>query len=796
MDKSLNLDEHITIAFDYFSKQDYNNAIVYFNKILEINPALGNIWANKACCYYAQKLYKESINCFEKAVNLTPLLPEIWFNKSLTEMQLNKHIQAMASLQLFTLMANHDKFKAQIKMSEEFIKQLSSQGIKPYPKDTYKQIINGLTVLLENNDTEKAIQHFNKSSELTPQLLMPWQYKGTAYFNSRLYEQALQSYTKCTELDPENPVFWYYRGIILGDFMKRVDEAIECFNKSLQLYPDYVDALIHKAKALKSQKKLEESSNAISKALEYSPDSSGAWLVKANIEEDTGQKEKAVESYKQFVQIASPIYEPQIENAESRISELNKKIKTEQKKEEPVQKQETAPPVPQPKVEPAQTAAPKPAPTPAPAPAPAQKTKTNYDTASAREWVDKGIELLTVDQDEAYKCYVKSLEFDPEFALAWFHKGFMEYKFQDWENASASFENVIKFATTDEFRNAKETAQRYLVQSKTYLTAKSDVPKEPPEPPVQAAPIKPAAPEPPPPAVQPPIQQKPVEPQKSPEAKPAETKQSPATEKTGNQKIIELINKGDSYSNTNQLNEALFAYDDALKLDPKLIELHIKKAGILFKTGRFGESVSSYDDALKIEPGSATVMANKSEALFKLNKFEETIKCAEDALKLDSNSAVAWCSKGAALNGLKKYKEAIPCFDNATTIDRNYANAWYQKGISLRAATLTEDALVCFMKSCDLNPAVPPCWYFKGELLRKLKRYEEASKSFDKVIELEKNNNKALELSWYFKATCQHYLKQYAEAVSSYNNALMYNPEYPEAKRDKTLAEKNQPPAE
>jgi tetratricopeptide (TPR) repeat protein len=55
------------------------------------------------------------------------------------------------------------------------------------------------------------------------------------------YEDALEIFEKALDLDPNNHEIWNQKGVALRS-MGRYDEAVECFNKSLELVPKDLDA--------------------------------------------------------------------------------------------------------------------------------------------------------------------------------------------------------------------------------------------------------------------------------------------------------------------------------------------------------------------------------------------------------------------------------------------------------------------------------------------------------------------------------------------------------------------------
>ncbi len=60
--------------------------------------------------------------------------------------------------------------------------------------------------------------------------------KGTDFLSQADFEQALSFFDQALILDPNNPDLLNKKGITLRG-LGRYDEALECFNKSLQIDP-------------------------------------------------------------------------------------------------------------------------------------------------------------------------------------------------------------------------------------------------------------------------------------------------------------------------------------------------------------------------------------------------------------------------------------------------------------------------------------------------------------------------------------------------------------------------------
>jgi Flp pilus assembly protein TadD len=60
--------------------------------------------------------------------------------------------------------------------------------------------------------------------------------QGNTLLNDGKFEEALRFFEQALLLDQKNPELWNYKGVALRS-IGRYNEAIECFNKSLEIDP-------------------------------------------------------------------------------------------------------------------------------------------------------------------------------------------------------------------------------------------------------------------------------------------------------------------------------------------------------------------------------------------------------------------------------------------------------------------------------------------------------------------------------------------------------------------------------
>jgi tetratricopeptide (TPR) repeat protein len=78
-----------------------------------------------------------------------------------------------------------------------------------------------------------------------------WYYKGLDLGTEGKYDEAIQCYDKAIEIDPKHVYAWYNKGLALY-YMGKYEEAIKCYDEAIKLAPEYTSAKTSKQEALRA----------------------------------------------------------------------------------------------------------------------------------------------------------------------------------------------------------------------------------------------------------------------------------------------------------------------------------------------------------------------------------------------------------------------------------------------------------------------------------------------------------------------------------------------------------------
>ena len=168
----------------YFLSGDFNNAVLSYDRALELEPNSTELWNNRGKALANLGDIDEAISCFDKSLSIDS-----------------------ANLEALNLKAT-----------------ALSQGQKRY---------------------DEAIVIYDQILQMDPNYFDAWIGKGMALANQGNIYSSLQCFNKATEVKPEDPAGWNNKGVVLRE-MGRYQDALTCFNKALTLDMSYETARLNR----------------------------------------------------------------------------------------------------------------------------------------------------------------------------------------------------------------------------------------------------------------------------------------------------------------------------------------------------------------------------------------------------------------------------------------------------------------------------------------------------------------------------------------------------------------------
>jgi len=174
------------------------------------------------------------------------------------------------------------------------IKYLNPWDMEKYEKEVSEYIQTG--------QFEKAIPIQKKIAETRENDAKAWGTLGILYGILKKPEEALQYFNKAIELNPKNPNFYTYKGNTLLN-LQRFEEAIASYDKAIELDPKNPDFYYNKGIALADFQRFDEAISLYDKAIAINPNHANSCYNKACALSMLGKEEESIACLEKAIEL-------------------------------------------------------------------------------------------------------------------------------------------------------------------------------------------------------------------------------------------------------------------------------------------------------------------------------------------------------------------------------------------------------------------------------------------------------------------------------------------------------------
>lgn len=232
-----------------------------------------------------------------------------------------------------------------------------------------------------------------------------------------------------------------------------------------------------------------------------------------------------------------------------------------------------------------------------------------------------------------------------------------------------------------------------------------------------------------------------------------------------------VIPTSEKLNEENRLKEAILQYPDSLLMKENLIQY-------FRESGDYSNALKEVSTAIDKDSGNsrlweikATLQTEDADTMNAIRSFEKAISIFPAPQYLISLGTLYAQTKDP--RALKLANLLL-----ATNHNKTEKEAYYIKGLFHAFNNEKNKAIEYFDKCLLLNYTFMFAYREKAIALYDQQKYSEALAVLDKAITLQNNFDEG----YYYSGKCLEKLNRIPEAIQSYQNALVYDPEYMEAK--------------
>lgn len=140
---------------------------------------------------------------------------------------------------------------------------------------------------------------------------------------------------------------------------------------------------------------------------------------------------------------------------------------------------------------------------------------------------------------------------------------------------------------------------------------------------------------------------------------------------------LACLTMGNIWSAKGQANQAKNCYDMAVSIQPTLVEALENLGNICMEEQLWSEAITCYQKLLIVQPSVGGLYRNLATALYNENKLEESANCMYVALTLDSEKSTAldYFNLGNRFLNQNLVDRAIICYRRAVYLDPSFSEA-------------------------------------------------------------------------------------------------------------------------
>ena len=155
--------------------------------------------------------------------------------------------------------------------------------------------------------------------------------EGTKYYHTKDFYKAIEYFEKVI-YDPNYVSAWYNKGLAL-DSLGKFDEAIQSYDKAIEIEPYRVEPRLNKGYALGKLGKIEEEIRCYESAIAIDPNSALVWYNKGTAFDRLGKSKEAIECYEKAIQKNPNFGQAEVNKGLSlyRLGEFNEAIESYEK---------------------------------------------------------------------------------------------------------------------------------------------------------------------------------------------------------------------------------------------------------------------------------------------------------------------------------------------------------------------------------------------------------------------------------------------------------------------------------
>ena len=191
---------------------------------------------------------------------------------------------------------------------------------------------------------------------------------------------------------------------------------------------------------------------------------------------------------------------------------------------------------------------------------------------------------------------------------------------------------------------------------------------------------------------------------------------------------------GNALQTLGRLDDAVAAYDAALRLKPDYVAAYANLGHVLKEQRRFDDALAAYDSAIRLKPDHAGAHSNRGVALHELGRLDDAVAAHRIAIRHKPDYADAYSNLGVALRDMRHLDAAVSAFRTAILLEPDHAPAHTGLGGALQELGRLDGAVALYGIAARLKPGLAEVHADLGNALKEVGYPDRALESFTQAL--------------------------------------------------------------
>lgn len=228
--------------------------------------------------------------------------------------------------------------------------------------------------------------------------------------------------------------------------------------------------------------------------------------------------------------------------------------------------------------------------------------------------------------------------------------------------------------------------------------------------------------------------------------------------------------RGDAYWSQGQLEQAIAAYTEALRISPQYAKAYYSRGCVYASKGQSDQAIADYTAVLRIDAQDADAYYNRGNVYANKGQMDRAISDYTKALRVNSQLAFAYDGRGIAYAHGGHFEQALADFNEALRLNPQAADTYYNRGNVYMQKAQPDQAIVEYNKALQLNPQLAFVYNGRGNADAKKGQLDQALADYNEALQL----NSQYADAYFNKGMVSEKLGHRSEAVEAYRQFLHY----------------------